>query len=106
MLTFDVTYDIVTPESAEQGDYEELGFIAKGVCLRDAIEAVRDTRTSQVAGIEAIEPSSVGRNFDFDWIRVVNGMEYETGAQESRTLHIPRHATPSTRARILRLVSQ
>ena len=100
---FSVTYGIVTPESAEQGDYEDCGFIGKGMTLREAIHAVRETRTSRVGGVEAIEcdeyPVRSPR-----WITVQNSTEYETGAQESRSLHLPDILTDSTRVRIARLL--
>jgi hypothetical protein len=103
MNAFKVTYEIVTPESAEQGDAEERGFIAQGVTLREALKAVRDTRTSRVGGVECIEcdeyPIRAPR-----WVTVQNGMEYETGACESRSLHIPAHVTDASRRRIARLV--
>jgi hypothetical protein len=31
MITIDFTYDVVTPESAEHGDFAESGFIAPGM---------------------------------------------------------------------------
>ena len=100
---FNVTYDIVTQESAEQGDVDESGFIAQGVNLRRAVEYVHETRTSRVGGVECIEcdssPCDAPR-----WITVLNGMEYETGAQESRALHIPQGVTASSARRIARLV--
>lgn len=30
MKAFSVTYEIVTPESAEQGEYEDLGYVLPG----------------------------------------------------------------------------
>lgn len=101
MQTFNVTYEIVTPESAEDGDAEERGFICEDVSLREAIEAVRQTRTNAVDGVECIEPAG---SADFRWITIVNGMEYETGAQESRSIHIPDNVTNATRHRIARLL--
>jgi hypothetical protein len=45
MITFNVTYDIVTPESAEGGDAAERGFILENARLRHAVEAAcRPTR--------------------------------------------------------------
>ena len=38
--SYSVTYDIVTPESAENGDVAEAGYVAEDVSLRDAIDAV------------------------------------------------------------------
>lgn len=103
MLTFNVTYEILTQESAAEGDADERGFICEHVRLREAFEEVFNTRTSAVGGISAIEPSSSSIH-DMRWITVDNGMEYETGAYESRSLHIPENATASTRRRIAHLM--
>ena len=103
MALFSVTYEIATPESAKVGEADERGYICEDVSLRDAVALVGETRTSAVGGVECIEcddwPVKAPR-----WILVINGMEYETGAQESRSLHIPAGVTPATRRRIARLV--
>ncbi len=100
---FDVTYEIITPESAEHGDAERRGYAGVELGLRDAIRELFEVETCQTGGIEAIEPncsdSSAAR-----WITVYNGMQYETGAQENRSLHFPEHLTASTKRRIMRLV--
>ena len=103
MAVFNVTYEIVTPESAENGDVDESGFIAENVSLRDAIALVSETRTSRVGGVECIECDSLPCDAP-RWITVMNGMEFETGAQESRSLHIPDGVTESTARRIARLM--
>jgi len=102
MAKFSVTYAIVTPESAEEGDVDEQGFELTDASLREAIAAVLSTRTNKVDGIECIETSEGGSHFR--WITVTNGLEYETGAQESRSLHIPDHVTDSNRCRIAHLL--
>lgn len=103
MAAFNVTYEIVTPESAESGDADERGFIAEGVTLREAIQLVNETRTSQVDCVMAIEcDESPIRNPR--WVTVINGCEFNTGAQESRSLHMPANLTASTRRRSARLV--
>lgn len=88
MANFCVTYTITTYESAEQGEYYEQGFIlerGEGETLRDYVDALQDTRTSKVNGLEGIDYCFNG---DSGVITYVNGMEYETGATECRTLHI------------------
>ncbi|HTS05546.1 MAG TPA: hypothetical protein VMP68_08180 [Candidatus Eisenbacteria bacterium] len=103
MAKFDVTYEITTPESAESGDYEELGYIAEGVSFREAVDLVKSTRTSLCDGIMCIVASD-SRIDQARWITVYNGMEFETGAHESRNLHIPDHITAASRRRIMRIV--
>ena len=99
---FNVTYEIVTPESAEEGDAEERGFICEGFSLRDAMTLLHETRTSLVDGVESIDCDSYPCDCP-RWITVTNGMEYETGAHESRSLHIPAALTEATARRIARL---
>lgn len=100
-MKFSVTFEIVTPEYAEMGDAEERGFIGESLTLREAFEAVNGTRTSRVDCVQSVEPSEwpcVAPS----WATVTNGMEYETGAYESRSIHFPESLTPSTRRRICR----
>lgn len=97
---FTVTYDIVTSESAEDGDVAEAGFVCPGgwrfgadedadvaVTLRDALRLVG-----------CVEDSGT-------WFTETDGREdYRTGAVERRALHPPRNITPSSYARIARLL--
>lgn len=100
---FSVTYEIVTPESAEYGDAEERGFICQGESLRDAIDCLFETRTSQCAGLSCIEPSDSCHE-SARWITAYNGIEYETGAHENRSLHFPANITASSRKRLIALL--
>lgn len=102
-MNFSVSYEITTYESAENGEAEERGVIDEGLTLRDAIKEVHRTRTNLVGSVEAILPDSwpVDR---VRWITVHNSAEYETGARESRTLHLPDTITPASSRRIARLV--
>lgn len=100
---FAVTYEIVTEESASEGEADESGWICERVSLRVALRNVADTRTNEVDGVESIEcdesPVVAPR-----WVTVTNGMEFRTGAHESRSLHIPHGVTAASRRRIARLV--
>ncbi len=98
MMQFNVTYEIVTPESAENGDSDESGFISEGVSLRKAIDDLFAARTSQCGGVASIENND-------RWITVYNGTEFLTGAQESRSLHFPQNITAASKARVWRLVN-
>jgi hypothetical protein len=103
MVLFNVTYSVVTPESAEDGEADECGFIDRGMTLRDAIKATQDTRTNRVGGVECTEPSCYPISTPC-WITVINSMEFETGASESRSLHIPGSVTTASARRIARLL--
>lgn len=96
-MKFSVTYQIVTQESAEDGEASDSGFISQDVCLRDAIADFTGTRTNRVDGGMGIENS--GR-----WFTYYNGMEFDTGAFESRALHPYRTITPSSYRRLARLL--
>lgn len=88
MVRFNVTYELVTPESAEHGDAAERGFICEGVRLSEAFEAM---------GRAATEDS--GR-----WISNHEyGHCYETGAEETRAIHPPRNLTESSYRRLCRV---
>jgi hypothetical protein len=100
---FSVTYEIVTKESAREGDVAESGFISQGSTLRDAIADVRATRTSEVDGVAYIEPSD-SRIGNARSVTIGNGMEYLTGAYESRSIHFPDNLTSATRVRIARIL--
>jgi hypothetical protein len=100
--TFNITYEITTEESSQHGDCEERGYVVQGVSLREAIDTVRSTRTNLVDGVECIECDESPVRYP-RWVTVTNGMEYETGSCESRSLHMPDHLTAATRRRIARL---
>lgn len=97
MNKFSVTFDIVTPESSETGDISEDGVIADNVSLRDAINYLMETRTSLVGGVEYASSGD-------DCITVQNGMEFETGAFETRRLHFPITTTDASWERLIRIV--
>ncbi len=101
--TFAVTYEIVTEESAAEGDAEERGFISESCDLREAIHLVNQTESNTVDGVECIEANESPCR-DPRWITVTNGMDWSDGSQESRSLHFPDHITAASRRRVARLL--
>lgn len=105
---WNVTYEIVTPESAEYGDAEEHGFVAQNVSFRDALNYWDGMHCHVEANCYPV--NNRGRICVcprwFTAYKVNDGTRdyYETGAEESRDLHIPDHITPSSRLRIARLI--
>ena len=95
-MRFNVTYQIVTDESAEQGEAAESGFICQDVRLYVAVDAVFRTRTLFVGGC--------GTSYDGRTFTVDNGMEFLTGESESRSLHRPDKMTDASWARLCRLI--
>jgi len=101
MQLFDVTFDIVTEESSEDGMVSEAGFIVEDERLRDAIRAVSATESNTTDGHNVDANETNGR---IDWVTVSHGMDWITGQYETRYLHIPETVTPASSRRIARLV--
>lgn len=102
LFGFNVTYEIVTPESAEHGDADERGFIIQNGRFRSAVESLFETRSNTAGGIAALETSAWPEEFA-RWFTVINGPEFDTGAVESRSIHWPDSITPASKARVIRL---
>lgn len=112
MPAFTITYDIVTPDSAEHGDVAEMGFVDArdnlcelqphmcgpdaaafkaqfGLRLRDAVELIGCVETD--AAMESYYETD-GRS------------DYRTGAETRYALHLPDNATTASRKRVARLL--
>jgi len=100
---FHVTYEIVTPESAEEGDVAERGY-AHSNGGRDSLECVEnvdDYAMDLRSALRICSPAfDCGRWFDEEpWT-----LNYKTGEQIRHSLHPPRSVTPSSYQRIKRLI--
>lgn len=98
---FTVTYGIVTPESAEAGDYAESGFLCP---LGYPVAALIGKETPGVhmrlseAVALATPDSCAGR-----WLYESDGRQnFQTGATETRAIHPPGNITPASYARLKR----
>lgn len=100
MGKFRVSFSIVTPESAELGDYAEHGFLLPGE-WRESAETSEDVTMSLREATRLAYPQcDAGR-----WWQEEDGREdYATGAVESRAIHPPRNITPASYARVTRLL--
>ena len=96
---FSITYETVTPESAEDGDYAESGFLAEGVTFREVMDELRWYRGGYAEA--DCYPVHNPRRFTF----VGADEDYSTGAVTSYSLHLPEHITPASRMRIARLIN-
>ena len=95
---FNVTYEIVTPESAEYGDAEERGFYLESCDLREAYEALYGMATEA-------DSCPISTDYPPRWLtNYESGEDYQTGARESRSLHFPDSVTPASRIRLARLM--
>ena len=94
---FSVTYEIVTPESAEDGDVAESGLLAHGVTLAEAI--------SEMGGLPLDLAASSSYAHPRVWFEERDGdTDFRTGAETRRALHLPEGITEASRRRIARLV--
>ena len=92
-VTRSITYDTVTPDSAEQGEYADTGYMAEpeAVTIREAVEDIRR------AGVAYAERTYNGfRVSHFDEV------DYRTGEVTTETTHVK--CAPSTARRLLRLI--
>lgn len=93
------TYQVVTPESAEQGDFSDQGFEYEGNefdTLWDVAEEIRN------AG--ATELSSSGEASPHDWYSTVDGdTDYKTGAETTYSFH-PKDLTPEEAKELQQMV--
>ncbi len=98
MKGFNISYDIVTPESAEAGCTEDSGMHAEGLTFREAMDELRWHRGCEVEADSY--PLQRPRWFTF----IAADTDYATGAVTSYSLHIPEHITEASRQRIARIV--
>lgn len=101
MSGFSITYEIVTPESAEDGDNAESGFLVEDVTFRDAMDELRWYRGAYVEA----DSYAGGRPHRPRWFTFYNADEdYSTGAVTNYSLHLPERITDASRMRIARLL--
>lgn len=97
--SFCVTFELVTPESAENGEASETGFLSEGCSLREAVDLL---------GGSAHEADSfpLTRSNPPRWFTYTDSdpRDFRTGEIESRSLHLPRNTTPSSALRVARLL--
>jgi len=106
---FRVTYDIVTPESAEHGDYAEIGYVLPGGWHYD-IETVMANRDREPIGSydmslgEALSLIGCVEHDGHCYSETDGRVDYKTGAETRYTLHLPENITNASRKRVHRLL--
>ena len=104
-MKFRVTYEIVTPESAEHGDAEECEFVMPWEWRDDIETAMKEPQDAYDISLrEAIELCPAAYDCGSWWTEHDGRQNYQTGAIETRSLHPPRGITPSSYARVTRLL--
>ncbi len=102
---FRVTYEIVTPESAENGEAEEHGFVTPGDWHDDIEAALKEPfDTYNVTLREAMRLAFPQEDCGRWWMECDGRMDYRTGAIETRAIHPPRNITPSSYRRVSRIL--
>jgi hypothetical protein len=103
MPKFHITFEIVTPESAEHGDAESRGYVHANGGLDDlelvesADDYAMDLRTAlnKMSGCEDCGT----------WFAEHDGrVDYRTGAETRYSLHPPKTITPASYRRVARLL--
>ena len=105
MITVDFTYQTVTPESAEHGDFDSHGFITPGMWKYPDLDKYEREQweIGDLAGIVAFA-QSLGILFDGDnFYSVDDDINYRTGEATQYGMHIA-GASPYTVGRIGRLL--
>ena len=103
MKMFHVTYDIVTEESAEQGDTAENGFVhANGG--RDSIDRVANAADYAMDLRTALRHCTPQWDSGTWFDQESQVEDYATNDHVSYSLHPPRGVTPSSYARLRRLL--
>lgn len=92
---FAVTFEVVTPESAEAGDVAERGFIVEAGTLRDCADVLR----WHGAAVSADSWPMVRPR----WLTWPADVDYTTGSERTLSLHIPASVTAASARRIARL---
>lgn len=94
---FHVTYEIVTPASAECGEAYEAGFVQPGGMKTDDPGEGMTLR-------EALQLASPYEDCGRWWQEIDGSDDYRTGANEVRAIHPPANITAASYHRISRLL--
>jgi hypothetical protein len=85
----DVTYDVVTPESAERGDYEESGYESEGLKFDSLAEMALYMQNEGASGSE-----TGGGIQNPSWYTADPHINYQTGHETTYGFHVQTDLTP------------
>jgi hypothetical protein len=100
---FRVTYEIVTPESAEHGDAAERGFVEPGEWKTTIEESLAGKDQHTMSLREAMRLCYPVEDAGHWWTGEAE-QDHQTGAYETRSIHPPNGITASSYARVSRLL--
>jgi hypothetical protein len=106
---------VITPESAERGDYADLGFLDSGNNRRSAFELWGERAAAlkvdcaltlrEALAAFGYQYGRFGVESEFPSFRQVDGaVDYRTGAEVRLALHLPNGANRATFERVRRLI--
>lgn len=101
---FAVTYEVITEESARDGDVADSGFLAEDATLSDALHEWDGIGCHVEADCYPVGDGWVPRWFTAYEVNAGTRDCFETGDVENRSLHLPDDITPDSALRIARLV--
>lgn len=101
---FRVCFEIVTPESAADGEAAERGVVGDFESLREALEAWNGYGCHVECDSAPASVANPPRWFTAYGVNDGTREYYETGAEESRSLHFLRPVSPHSAVRVARLV--
>lgn len=99
---FTMTYEVLTPESASEGDVADRGYCDEYGNRYDEPAAV--SLRAALRTLSSLEPDCSDWAYARSWREADGREDYRTGAVENRSIHLPDGITPSSRARINRLI--
>jgi len=98
VITFRVTYDTVTPESAEQGDIEDSGYYSRGGWKHDDPSEWTLHDVVDHFGRNSLENCGT-------WFSSIDGeTDYRTGEETHYAVHPPRTITRASYRRLRRIL--
>ena len=108
-MLVNVTYEIVTPESAERGDYDDSGFLdysgqrhsVRGLWGEAAGKLKAECAMPLRVALNHVAPAS---REDSSFYEVDGRTDYRTGEVETRALHALDSVTPASLARLSRVL--
>lgn len=102
---FRITYDIVTHESAEQGDSAEQGYFLPGGWKVPTADAIADTAGDYGWDLRNALTYLGGVDDCGSWFRECDSdIDYRTGEYRTLSLHPPENITASSYRRLARLL--
>ena len=108
MITIDFTFQTVTPESAEHGDFDSHGFILPGMWKFsvDDYDERNEWKQGDLAGLISFAQSlGIELHPDSDWAYSIDpDINYATGEETQYAMHIS-GCTESSKQRIYRLLT-